>query len=260
MHVEFKNKMQFENLAVEVYANRTLMGKAAADGVVNAINTLLEEKNSVRIIFAAAPSQNELLRELSLHTEIDWSRITAFHMDEYLGLNKDAPQAFGQFLKDRVFDKLQFGKVHYLSTVDSNYARICKDYEYLLKEEPIDIVCMGTGENGHIAFNDPPYANFNDTVWVKIVELDNISRQQQVNDGCFKTIDEVPKKAITLTIPALLSAGKLFVVVPGKTKANAIKNSLLNPITENCPASILRKYKNARLYLDEDSSSLLNLE
>jgi glucosamine-6-phosphate deaminase len=119
---------------------------------------------------------------------------------------------------------------------------------------------MGIGENGHIAFNDPPYANFYDTVWVKTVILDNTSRQQQVNDGCFETIDDVPKNAITLTIPALLSARKMFVVVPGRTKANAVRNSLLNPVTEDCPASILRKYKNAKLYLDEDSSSLLNLE
>jgi glucosamine-6-phosphate deaminase len=117
---------------------------------------------------------------------------------------------------------------------------------------------MGIGENGHIAFNDPPYANFEDQDWAKIVELDEVSRQQQVNDGCFLKIDEVPQRAITLTIPALFSGEHLFVVVPGKTKAKAVRESLLGPITDNCPASILRKHKKAKLYLDEDSSSLLN--
>lgn len=260
MHVGYKKKKKYENLVVEVYPTRALMGKAASDDVVQVIKELLKQNNSVRMIFAAAPSQNELLYELSLHKEIDWNKITAFHMDEYLGLSNNAPQAFGQFLKDRLFDKVPFRKVHYLSTENSDYYKICKDYQELLQEEPIDITCMGIGENGHIAFNDPPYANFYDTVWVKTVILDNTSRQQQVNDGCFETIDDVPKNAITLTIPALLSARKMFVVVPGRTKANAVRNSLLNPVTEDCPASILRKYKNAKLYLDEDSSSLLNLE
>lgn len=260
MHVGYKKKKKYENLVVEVYPTRALMGKAASDDVVRVIKELLKQKKSVRMIFAAATSQNELLHELSLHKEIDWTKITAFHMDEYLGLSSNAPQAFGQFLKNRIFDKVSFGKVHYLNTEDCVYYRICKDYQELLQEEPIDITCMGIGENGHIAFNDPPYAKFNDNVWVKTVILDNTSRQQQVNDGCFETIDDVPKNAITLTIPALLSARNMFVVVPGRTKANAVRNSLLNPVTEDCPASILRKYKNAKLYLDEESSSLLNLE
>lgn len=258
MSLDKKSIMQFEELTVEVFPTRAIMGKVASDDVANTIKNLLEQKDTVRIIFAAAPSQNELLKELSSHAEIQWEKVTAFHMDEYVGISNSAPQAFGRFLRERIFDLVPFGKVHYLNTENLNYEKICNDYEALLKEEQIDIVCMGIGENGHIAFNDPPYANFNDPVWVKIVALDEISRQQQVNDGCFKTINDVPTDAVTLTIPALLSAKHLFVVVPGNTKANAVKNSLQNPITENCPASILRKYNNAKLYLDVDSAALLN--
>lgn len=254
-----KNKLKYENLAVEIYNDRNLLGSAAADDVADTIERLLKEKKSIRMIFAAAPSQNELLGELIKHEKIDWSKITAFHMDEYVGLSNNASQAFGQFLKERIFNKVPFGKVHYLNTEDTDYDKVCKIYEQLLKEESIDLVCMGIGENGHIAFNDPPYANFEDKDWVKIVELDDVSRQQQVNDGCFARIDEVPKRAITLTIPALFSGEHLFVVVPGKTKAKAVKESLLGPITENCPASILRKHNNAKLYLDEDSFSQISI-
>jgi glucosamine-6-phosphate deaminase len=210
------------------------------------------------MIFAAAPSQNEMLSELINDKNIDWTRITAFHMDEYVGLSNTAPQAFGRFLRDRLFDKVPFGTVNYISSNEEKIEITCRDYEKLLREATIDIVCMGIGENGHIAFNDPPYANFKDSDWVKIVELDNVSRQQQVNDGCFKTIQDVPAKAITLTIPALLSAESLFVVVPGKTKAKAVKRTLHGPIVQDCPASILRNQKNAKLYLDNDSAVLLN--
>ena len=257
MNNGLKSTLQYEDLGAEIYHDRNMLGKAAADDVADTIQRLLKEKNFIRMIFAAAPSQNELLSELIKNEKIEWSRITAFHMDEYLGLNKNAPQAFGQFLRDRIFDKVPFHKIHYLGTEDTNYDLVCKDYEELLKEEQIDIVCMGIGENGHIAFNDPPYAKFDDKQWVKIVELDKVSRQQQVNDGCFAKFDDVPVNAVTLTIPALLSGNYLFVVVPGKTKAKAVKESLLGPVTENCPASILRKHKNAKLYLDVDSSALL---
>ena len=258
MHRGLKEKLQYDELVVEIYEDRKLLGSAAADDVAAEIRKLLKEKNTIRMIFAAAPSQDELLAELIKKENIDWLKITAFHMDEYLGLSNNAPQAFGQFLRDRIFDKVNFGKVNFLSTSDLDHNLICKEYENLLKEDKIDIVCMGIGENGHIAFNDPPYADFNDKDWVKIIQLDEVSRQQQVNDGCFEHIDSVPTKAITLTIPALLSGAKLFVVVPGKSKARAVRETLLGPVSTDCPASILRKHKNAKLYLDEDSSSLLN--
>jgi glucosamine-6-phosphate deaminase len=253
---ELKN-MLIGKLKIQIYSTREELGKTAAKDVGDVIYNLLEKKKSLRIIFAAAPSQNELLSELIKIEKIDWSKITAFHMDEYVGLSRDATQTFGKFLSERIFDKVPFKKINYIKTEGHSLDKLCVDYANLLLEKPIDIVCMGIGENGHIAFNDPPYANFFDPNWVKVVELDEISRQQQVNDKCFSRIEEVPKKAITLTIPALLSASYLFIVVPAKTKANAVKNSLYGPITEDCPASILRKHNNAILYLDNDSSVYL---
>ena len=249
---------KYDNLETEIHSTRDQMGKAAAKEISRKIQTLLKTKDVIRMIFAAAPSQNEMLSELINDKNIDWTRITAFHMDEYVGLSHTAPQAFGQFLRDRLFDKVPFGTVNYISSNEEKIEITCRDYEKLLREATIDIVCMGIGENGHIAFNDPPYANFNDEKWVKIVELDKVSRQQQVNDGCFRIIDDVPTKAITLTIPALLCGESLFVVVPGKTKASAVKKTLLEPITPNCPASILKNHKNAKLYLDSDSAALLS--
>ncbi len=248
---------QIEKLNVEVYKTRSQMGKAASDDVVKIIRDLLEEKDEVRMIFAAAPSQNELLEELAENKLVDWSRITAFHMDEYIGLDSDAPQLFGKFLSDRIFDKVSFKKVHLMNTNSSSVDEVCNEYTDLLKEKPIDIVCMGIGENGHIAFNDPPYADFKDYKLVKVVELDNVSRMQQVNDGCFETFDDVPKQAVTLTIPALLSPKYKIVVVPGNKKALAVEAALKGPVTDQCPASILREQDNTKLYLDEDSASCL---
>lgn len=250
-------KILIDNLKIQIYPNRQDLGKAAAEDVAKIVYTLHKNKKEVRIVFAAAPSQNEFLNELIKIENIDWSRIIAFHMDEYVGLSKNAPQSFGQFLSERIFDKVPFKKVNLIRTEGDSLENLCKVYSNLLLEEPIDIVCMGIGENGHIAFNDPPFADFDDPEWVKVVNLDIVSRQQQVNDKCFLSLDEVPKQAITLTIPALLSAEYLFIVVPAKSKANAVKNALYGSITENCPASILRKHKNANLYLDLDSSAYL---
>ncbi|MBK7105576.1 MAG: glucosamine-6-phosphate deaminase [Ignavibacteriae bacterium] len=249
--------MKVDNLFVEIYKTRAECGFASANEIAKKIKELLYEKDSITMIFAAAPSQNEMLENLIKISEIDWNRITAFHMDEYVGIDPQAPQAFGQFLRDRIFDKVPFKQIHIIETKGKDINNVCEEYSKLLNEKPIDIVCMGIGENGHIAFNDPPFADFNDSKFVKVVELDEVSRQQQVNDGCFKKIDDVPKQAITLTIPALFSGQYLFVIVPGKTKAKAVKETLRGPITENCPATILRNHKNTKLYLDIDSSALL---
>lgn len=206
-------------------------------------------------MFAAAPSQNEFLEELLKH-EIEWSRITAFHMDEYIGLCKDSPQLFSFYLKTHLFEKVNLKNVFYLNSINEDNKEECRRYSKLLNEKPIDIVFMGIGENGHIAFNDPPVADFNDKETVKIVELDLPCRQQQVNDGCFSSIDDVPKYALTLTIPALLSADYLSVAVPGKRKAEAVYKTLFDEISTDCPATILRNHKNAVLYIDCESFSL----
>ena len=178
-------------------------------------------------------------------------------MDEYIGLPSDAPQGFGNFLKNRIFGIANFKSVNYIDISAVDVQKECIRYAMLLKENPVDIVVMGIGENGHIAFNDPPVADFSDKELVKPVALDEICRNQQVNDGCFATINDVPKTAITLTVPALFAGEYLFCIVPAATKANAVRATICDDISERCPATILRRHKNAVLYLDRDSSSLL---
>jgi glucosamine-6-phosphate deaminase len=255
MTAKFETKI--EKLTVKSFLSRNEMGQFAANEIADKMRELLSVQSEIRMIFAAAPSQNEVLDSLLNETDIDWQRVVAFHMDEYIGLPAGAPQGFGNFLKKHLFDKVQFKKVNIMDTQTENPQNECKRYGNLLREVPIDIVCMGIGENGHIAFNDPPVADFNDKHLVKIVELENACRQQQVNDGCFTNIGDVPTTALTLTVPTLMSGESLFCVVPSKTKAKAVYETLNGPIDERCPASILRRHDSAVLYLDQESSSLL---
>lgn len=246
-----------EMLTVKIFINREEMGKDAANDVSAAIEELLNKKDEINIIFAAAPSQNDFFKELTDDKRIEWERINAFHMDEYIGLDKKAPQAFGNFLRERIFDQVPLKNVFYLNGLAEDSAQECKRYSNLLAKYPVDIVCLGIGENGHIAFNDPPVADFNDKEMVKIVKLDEASRQQQVNDKCFSSLDKVPVTAYTLTIPALMRASNMFCIVPTVLKAEAIQKTLNDEISEACPSTILRTKKNAVLYLDEESASLL---
>ena len=249
--------MKKDLLTVNIYNTRTEMGEAAAKDIKACILSLLEKKETINMIFAAAPSQNEVLASLALDKEIPWERVNAFHMDEYIGRSADAPQGFGNFLKAHIFGLAPFKSVNYIDISATDAEAECARYSALLAQYPTDIVVMGIGENGHIAFNDPPVADFADTKAVKPVLLDEICRNQQVNDGCFATIDDVPKYAITLTVPTLFAGDHLFCIVPAKTKANAVKATICGEIGEACPATILRRHENAVLYLDGDSSSLL---
>lgn len=244
-------------LTVNIYSTRDEMGKAAASDVKACILSLLEKKETINMIFAAAPSQNEVLAALANDSEIPRNRVNAFHMDEYIGLPADAPQGFGNFLKDHIFGIANFKSVNYINISAPDAEEECRRYSELLAKYPTDIVVMGIGENGHIAFNDPPVADFNDPKAVKPVQLDEICRNQQVNDGCFAHIDQVPKTAITLTVPTLTSGDHLFCIVPAATKAKAVKATVCGEIGEHCPATALRRHKSAVLYLDGDSSSLL---
>ncbi|MBR6772449.1 MAG: glucosamine-6-phosphate deaminase, partial [Clostridia bacterium] len=220
------------------------------------IKEYISQKEEINMILAAAPSQNEVLESLVADGTIEWGRINAFHMDEYIGLNRDAPQRFGNFLAEHIFDRVDFKTVNYIES-DNTIEAECKRYSELLRSHPIDIVVMGIGENGHIAFNDPPVADFCDEALIKPVELDEICRNQQVNDGCFASLDDVPKYALTLTVPMLMSARDLFCIVPAPTKAWAVKETLTGQIDEHCPATALRTHDSAKLYLEPDSASLL---
>jgi len=247
-----------DKLEVKIYDTRDAMGKGAADDIAAAIKKLLAEKEEINMIFAAAPSQNDMLAHLCATDGIEWERINAFHMDEYIGLNPDAPQCFSNFLKRYIFDLKPFKTVNLIDASATDAEKESARYTKLLEEYPVDIVCMGIGENGHIAFNDPHVADFNDPKLVKAVSLDEVCRMQQVNDGCFAKIDDVPKFAMTLTVPALMKASYNFCVVPASTKANAVKNTVEGEISEKCPATILRQKDNAVLYCDADSSALLS--
>lgn len=246
-----------DKLQVKIYKNRTLMGKAAARDIKEKIVELLKYKQEINIIFAAAPSQNDVLKLLARDKCIKWNRINAYHMDEYIGLDKDAPQGFGNFLKERIFGLVSFRSVNYIDSTAADPEKEADRYGKLMEENPADIVIMGIGENGHIAFNDPPVADFKDSKTAKPVKLDEICRQQQVNDGCFNTIDKVPTHAITLTVPTLVKASYLFCVVPSISKAKAVYNTLNGIIDERCPASVLRTHDNAKLYLDNESAKFL---
>lgn len=236
----------------EVFATRRELGIAAAKAAADFLQRALSEQETVRTIFAAAPSQNEMLAALVETTRIDWNRVEAFHMDEYHELDSGAPQRFGRFLKERLFDRLPFRSVY---LIDTDTTEPVIQYEKLLKTAPIDLVCLGIGENGHLAFNDPPVADFADPVWVKIVELDHACRQQQVNDGCFASLNDVPRRAITLTIPALISGRRLICTVPGPAKRQAVFKTLHDPISTACPATILRNHLACTLFLDKDSAA-----
>ncbi len=241
-------------LTVKIFPSVRQMGVAAAEDVAARIVELLKNRRTINMMFAAAPSQNEFLNCLAGERRIEWQRINAFHMDEYIGLSTAASQSFGNFLRRHIFDKVPFRSVNYMNGMAADIDREGERYAALLAKFPPDIICLGIGENGHIAFNDPGVADFDDPKAVKVVELDEVCRRQQVNDGCFKSFDMVPPTAMTVTIPALLRADRLFCVVPFRNKADAVFNALYGDVSESCPASILRKKENSCLYLNTESA------
>lgn len=243
-------------LDVRVYDTRAEMGNAAGNDATDVIVALLAKKPEINMIFAAAPSQNETLAALCERKDIDWTRVNAYHMDEYIGLAADAPQRFGTFLKNAIFGKLPFRSVNYIDCTGSDPEAECARYAALLEKVKIDVVMLGIGENGHIAFNDPPVADFDDKRIIKPVSLDEVCRNQQVNDGCFASLSEVPHTALTLTVPTLFRADYLFCSVPAATKADAVYHTVTDrEISTKCPATIMRKHPHAILYCDKDSGA-----
>ncbi len=243
-------KQCYDCALVKIFDSRDEMGMCAANEAVDCIHTLLCSQPWVNIIFAAAPSQDDVLRYLA-QAPLDWSRVRAFHMDEYIGLPEGAPQCFSTYLHEHIWCKVKFGEVHVINPQNP------QAYADLLAEYPADIVFLGIGENGHIAFNDPPFAKFDTSDLVQVVELEQRCRQQQVNDGCFATLEQVPTHAVTATSPTLLRAPHLYCTVPTVLTAQAVYDSLCGAVTESVPASILRQTEGVHMYLDADSASLL---
>jgi len=253
-------RFSVDSLQVQVYDDRAGAGRAAALAVEQAIRDRQKAAGHANVVFAAAPSQNEFLAGLVASREIDWSGVVGFHMDEYLGLPSDHPASFRRYLQEHLFRLVGLDQSRVRLIPGERCDRplqTCLGYEDKLLAEPIDIVCAGIGENGHLAFNDPPVADFLDPVKVKVVRLDQACRAQQFHDGCFDRIEDVPTHAFTLTIPALLAAPHLSVVVPGPRKANAVLTTLRGPISEACPATALRRHPGATLYLDRDAARLV---
>ena len=253
--METQNK-KVVNLSVRAFDTRAEMGKAAAEDAAKRINAIIAEKGEANLVFAAAPSQNDLLENL-LKQDIDWTKVRGFHQDEYVGIDETEPAGFGNFLRRAIFDKVPFMELHYLLCEKDKAEQKCEEYSALLKKYPIDLIFLGIGENGHLAFNDPAVADFNDPKMVKIVELDDVCRQQQVNDGCFLNLDAVPKQAMSMTMSFIMNVPQAICVVPTIRKANAVYDALCGEVTTACPASILRQHRDAVLYLDSDSASKL---
>jgi glucosamine-6-phosphate deaminase len=246
---------KFEDLHTSIYQTNEELGVAAAEDAKNILQRAIREKGVANAIIATGNSQLTFLKALRT-IPADWPKVNIFHMDEYVGLNPLHPASFPLFLKLHILNYIHPKAFFPVppSTLQ-NAEKICKDYEELLGAYPADLCVLGIGENGHLAFNDPPFADFEDPRRVKIVKLDDTSRRQQVGEGHFKNIGEVPTHAITLTIPALLAAQHVLALVPEARKADAVYRSLIGPINKECPGSILRKSPHAHLYLDADSAA-----
>ena len=253
-------ELSSDSLRAAVFANRQDMGKAAALHVIDYLVNLQKERDEIRVVVGSAPSQDEFYAHLSTLPEsevIDWSKLVVFHMDEYVGLSADHPASFRAYQHQHFVSKVPLKTFHEIQGEASDSEAECRRLCDLLSEAPIDLVCCGIGENGHLAFNDPPVADFQDPVEAKVVELDDVCRQQQVNDGCFPSINAVPTHAITLTLKVFANATMLSCVVPASSKAVAVAATLNGPISTSCPATLLRQHPNARLFLEPDSATLV---
>jgi glucosamine-6-phosphate deaminase len=238
-----------DNLKVKIFGKKEEMGMDAASFVAGKLNRAIEERGIANIILGTGTSQYPL-HEVLLSMTLDWTKITLFHLDEYIGISDQHPASFRKFLKDRVADKVQPKNVHYLRGDADDIDNEIKRYSKLLNDNPIDVACIGIGENGHIAFNDPAVADFSDQESLKVVELDEACRNQQVGEGWFPNIQNVPEKALTLTIPAIMNCRVICCTVPDERKSEAVYHALVNGISTSCPASILRKHSDAVLFLD----------
>jgi glucosamine-6-phosphate deaminase len=248
---------RFEALTVHIGDDVDEMARDAAVEAADAIRSAVAMRGEANVMLATGNSQLLFLFALVHLPGIAWDRVRAFHMDEYVGLSPSHPASFQRYMRERVAALVPLMEFNYLAGDAPDAEAEAARYEAALRAHPLDLCCAGIGENGHLAFNDPPVADFDDPRAVKIVPLDEASRRQQVGEGHFTAIDEVPTHAITVTIPALLGAHRVLVIVPEARKAQPVRAALYGPVTTACPASVLRRQANATLYLDPESSALL---
>jgi glucosamine-6-phosphate deaminase len=251
------NAFRADSLTAYIHENSKKMAAAAATAAAAIIVDSIEARGLARLILATAVSQVEFYESLVSCKAIDWSRIIVFHMDEFLGIPESHSASFGRFLNQYLLTRIPVRAAHKIRGDALQPLRECARYEALLKESQIDLCCLGVGENGHIAFNDPDVADFEEKSWVKLVKMDDRCRLQQVKDKVFNTINDVPSYAYTLTIPALMSARQIVGIVPGSHKAEAVAKMLQNPVSTTCPASALRHHPKAELHLDAHAAERL---
>jgi glucosamine-6-phosphate deaminase len=233
------------------------MARVAAARAAEVIVAALDARGSANVMLATGTSQLAFLDQLAVKPGIDWDRVTGFHMDEYVGIAGDAPQSFARYMREHVVTRMHPGAFHCLDGTATDPEAECARYGALLADHPLDLCCLGIGENGHLAFNDPPVADFDDPQTVKVVILDDACKRQQVGEGHFPSIDAVPPRAMTVTIPALLAASVVLAVVPEARKAIAVRDALDGPVATSCPASVLQRTAQAHVFLDPESASLL---
>lgn len=246
-------RLQCEQLEVEVYETRAEMGAASAARFAERLRQILGEREQAAVVFASAPSQNEFLASLRAQ-DVPWDRVTAFHMDEYVGLTADHPASFRRYIREHLLGQVPIAAFHELRGEAPDAEAECERYATLLRAAQPALVAMGIGENGHLAFMDPPVCDFDDPRDVKVVDLDDVCRMQQVHDGCFATFADVPSRALSVTIPVFMRIAHAVVTVPGPTKRAAVRAAVQGPVTEQCPASILRRHADATLYLNKESA------
>jgi glucosamine-6-phosphate deaminase len=250
--------IDIDNLKVSIYENIELMGQAAADFAAGKINKAIDERGLANLILATGASQFSFLKALK-QKEVDWSKVVVFHLDEYIGISDSHPASFRKYLKERILDEVKPGQIFFLNGDAEDIEAELARYSQELSERTFDLACIGIGENGHIAFNDPPIADFNDPKLVKVAELDDACRNQQLGEGWFPTFEDVPKKALSLTIPAIMRCKTISCVVPDDRKAEAVKNALYAEISTACPATILRKHSDTKIFLDASAASHLEI-
>jgi glucosamine-6-phosphate deaminase len=248
----------FDGATVHVHGDQGALARAAAEEAAAVMRDAVAARGVAHAMFAKGNSQLEFVRVLVHETsDVPWADTVVFHMDEYVGVRPDHPAGFQRWIRERIVTPARPKAAHYLDGMADPEAE-CDRYAALLGTHPLDLCCLGIGENGHLAFNDPPVADFDDPLDVKVVELDGPCRQQQVNEGHFPGLDAVPRHAVTVTVPALLRAGRVLAVVPESRKAVPVHEALTGPITTACPASALRTIGHVSIHLEPESARLLD--
>ncbi len=251
---QHKRSFQVDRLHIQIYNDKKSMGEAAADFVTKRLQEAVQQRGTANLILATGASQFSFLDALK-NKSIDWGKITVFHLDEYKGISDKHPASFRKYLKERILNIVTPGKIYLLNGDAENLEETIAEYEELLKNNPVDVACIGIGENGHIAFNDPPVADFNDPHWVKVVKLDHDCRMQQLGEGWFPTLDDVPKEALSLTVTAIMNCKTVSCVVPDERKSTAVYNTVHGEISTKCPGTILRKHPDTVLFLDSAAAT-----